>query len=222
MKSKRSLLLPLASLALGLSAASQSQAAISITLTFTSPTATTLQGTLSGSQVVVSNTGSGLWDSANSSTHEWRVATRVTGNNIWNLANQDSRNMVVTGSGTAAVAGGDSVSITRLDLFSRTSDNRNDFGLSWDRNPTPAFAIGETVTFSGSFTVALPSGRTAGDLNSGTWTQANPIPTWTSQFISDPNTLAATLTIAAAPVPEPGSAILGALAGLALLRRRRR
>jgi hypothetical protein len=202
MTSKRTLLLPLAALALGLSAASQSHAAIVVTL----PTAT-----VAGSIVITNDINFTVTTAGNVASlvfDEWVVSDGAR-NTLFSP--NVSPNVDYSLNGSPSSGGifffGDNLGFT----FNAMTANDGQLVFT-----------GPTVTGSDLFTIkAATYNIAAGSLPSG----FNPLTaqTFTGQaFIADGSNirLSANTPVGGA-IPEPGTTALGALAGLTLLRRRR-
>jgi hypothetical protein len=205
MISKRSLLLPLAALALGLGAASQSRAAIVVTL----PTPT-----VAGSIVI---------------TNDLNFIATANGTMIglvfdeWVL-NDGSRNSfggsAISGSLSYSVNGG-AVATSGLSSF---LDNHTVNSGTFTPNDgfvsqfTPiSLTVGDVFTLKASgFTLA------ANSLPSGFNPQTQQVFTGNAFLLNTSFARFSDNTPVGGAVPEPGTAALGALAGLALVRRRRR
>lgn len=196
---KHSLLLPLASLALGLSAASQSQAAIIVV----APTATT-SGSLTITQditMVVTSPGEARFVALD----EWVTADAAftAGNLGSSVSYSINAAPPITNLGFQMVDNAGSLSAPLTP---------NDGVIFLSLGVPTTVAAGDTVTLkSATYSIAPQAGF-------------NPM---TSQvFTGDVylgdyfNRMSANTPVG--PVPEPGTAALGALAGLALLSRRRR
>jgi hypothetical protein len=193
--------------------ASSLTAGIVVDIVYNDPSDTVLTATISGSGTLISSPNLNEW-AVPEEEFEWRLLDRNSGVNI--LATGGSfRNNPVTNSSAIASNGTTSITVTEIDFFSRSSDNRNDFGFSFDQEPS--FSGGDVITFSGSFDFTL-SGKTAADFSVGTWTaDFNDGIYWTNDFI-DSNL---TLTVSQVPEPSTYAAIAGIFAVAWIFLRRR-
>ena len=190
------------------------EAQISVQLSYTDLNSSTITATFSGTAEITTTTGFDEWNYAEDERFDWRGMTRDSGVNIFGLDSFVLQpNLSVISGDAAATVGGTSVSVTHIDIFSRTSDNRNDFGFSFDADP--GFSVGETVAFSGTVDFDLIDGKTAADLELGTWSEPTGQIFWTSQLGANGGL---NLTI----VPEPSNvAVLSGVAALAFVGLRR-
>lgn len=210
--------------------ASNASALIVVNLTYVNPSDTVLTATFGGSAVVTSNNGNTDWNNINSNS-VWRNVDDNTTQIFKGDVNVIHTPDVIESNARAFVEGGGSVTVNSVLFYTNTSINRSDFGFTFDGNPNPLFAVGETVNFTGTFTIDLASaGLTAGDFN--TFAYTNRTATWVlgyaQQFALEPLAWPfsnISMDLSLSQVPEPGSvAVYLSLAGflLVVLKRRQR
>ena len=218
--SKQAASIPLLS-SLFLGFAGSASAAINVDVTYDNPSATTLTVELSGSQEVTSTDGNNEWDTSAATADIWRTLNVESGaSNLLDLTGFNLNEYTVTsGDASASVASGDSVALDTVSFFTDTSDGRNDFSIGFAENPSPAFGVGETVTFSGTATVDLGS-DTASIFNSGEWSETNPPGV---SFVTQFDTLdLQTLSVSQVPEPSIYGGVLGLMAIIFTVARRPR